>query len=272
MGSVVFVPNWRRCTLLDLYEQCSLHITEYMASSLDVGRRPRMCRIRAYSSSARPSSRYGWGTSGECMAALDGVELGLDAAWLPSAPVVMRRPRREHALEQRREEAQSVGAPEAPRVAVRAEARLDRVLRVRHQADDAAAGVRDARDVPVGAVRVAVEVAGDHVALLLEAVQRRVVRDVPALAVLERDHDLLTGGVAARPGGRGALDPQPLVLADELAVVVAYQRPGEQVRLAEHLEAVADPEDRATRLSASAAATTTSAMIGENRAIAPQRR
>src|SRR4026207_1464128 len=23
-----FSPNWRRCTLLDLYEQCSLHMTE----------------------------------------------------------------------------------------------------------------------------------------------------------------------------------------------------------------------------------------------------
>ena len=56
MASVVVVPNRRRCTLLDLYEQCSLHITEYMASSDEVGRRPRMCRIRAYSSSSRPSS------------------------------------------------------------------------------------------------------------------------------------------------------------------------------------------------------------------------
>ena len=32
-----FSPNWRRCTLLDLYEQCSLHMIEYIASS-DCGR------------------------------------------------------------------------------------------------------------------------------------------------------------------------------------------------------------------------------------------
>jgi hypothetical protein len=42
-----FSPNWRRCTLLDLYEQCSLHMTEYIANSLElVGRRPRISRMR----------------------------------------------------------------------------------------------------------------------------------------------------------------------------------------------------------------------------------
>ena len=40
------------------------------------------------------------------------------------------------------------------------------------------------------------------------------------------------------------LDPQPLVAADELAVVVADQRAGQQVGLAQDLEAVADAEHR----------------------------
>src|SRR5918999_3018511 len=57
-------PNWRRCTLEDLYEQCSDHITEYMASSDEVGRRPRISRIRAYSSDFRPSSAHGCAWSG----------------------------------------------------------------------------------------------------------------------------------------------------------------------------------------------------------------
>src|SRR6186997_3076799 len=44
MASVVLSPNWRRWFLLDLYEQCSDHMTEYMASSAaedtaDIGRR-----------------------------------------------------------------------------------------------------------------------------------------------------------------------------------------------------------------------------------------
>src|SRR5215210_8739894 len=57
-------PNARRCTFEDLYEQCSDHITEYMASSDDVGRRPRISRIRAYSSDLRPSSAHGCAWSG----------------------------------------------------------------------------------------------------------------------------------------------------------------------------------------------------------------
>ena len=42
----------------------------------------------------------------------------------------------------------------------------------------------------------------------------------------------------------GVLDAQPLVAADELLVRVADQPAGQQVRLDEHLEAVADAEDR----------------------------
>ena len=45
----------------DLYEQCSDHITEYMASSAPVGRRPRISRMRGYSSSFSPSSAQGCG-------------------------------------------------------------------------------------------------------------------------------------------------------------------------------------------------------------------
>jgi hypothetical protein len=56
--------------------------------------------------------------------------------------------------------------------------------------------------------------------------------------------------------------------ADELAVVVADQRAGQQVRLAEDLEAVADAEHR----HAARAASTTSVITGAKREIAPQRR
>src|SRR5664279_5863393 len=38
--SVVVAGKYARCTLDDLYEQCSDHITEYIASSASVGRRP----------------------------------------------------------------------------------------------------------------------------------------------------------------------------------------------------------------------------------------
>src|SRR5687767_15801249 len=56
--------NWRRCTLDDWDEQCSDHMTEYMASSDEVGRRPRVSLIRAYSASFSPSSAHGWDSSG----------------------------------------------------------------------------------------------------------------------------------------------------------------------------------------------------------------
>src|SRR5271163_3808082 len=53
-----------RCTLLDLYEQCSLHITLKMPSSVMLGSRPRICWMRAYSSRVTP-----------CSAAISGVTL-----------------------------------------------------------------------------------------------------------------------------------------------------------------------------------------------------
>jgi hypothetical protein len=70
------------------------------------------------------------------------------------------------------------------------------------------------------------------------------VGDEAALAVLEGDGDLGVLGVRRRPRRAVVLDPQQLVAADELALLVADQRAGEQVGLAEDLEAVADAEDR----------------------------
>src|SRR5580658_4567146 len=53
-----------RCTLLDLYEQCSLHITLKMPSSVMFGSRPSIFLTRAYSSEVSP-----------CSAAISGVTL-----------------------------------------------------------------------------------------------------------------------------------------------------------------------------------------------------
>src|SRR3954451_23581121 len=60
----------RRCTFEDLYEQCSLHLTQYIASSQLVGRRPRMSRMRWYSSGFNPSSAHGCSASGVAAARL----------------------------------------------------------------------------------------------------------------------------------------------------------------------------------------------------------
>src|SRR5215207_6263901 len=95
--------NWRRCTLDDLYEQCSDHMTEYMASSDEVGRRPRISLIRAYSPSLRPSSAHGCARSG-VRAALPTVSataatlLGSDGADSPIAAFcpVQEEPAHQH--------------------------------------------------------------------------------------------------------------------------------------------------------------------------------
>src|SRR5882672_6250016 len=56
--SLLRVGNRFRCTREDLYEQCSLHITLKMPSSVRVGSRPpSSCLIFSYSSGVRPCSR-----------------------------------------------------------------------------------------------------------------------------------------------------------------------------------------------------------------------
>src|SRR5579862_4090467 len=48
------VGNLRSSLREFLYEQCSLHITEKMPSSVKLGSRPRMDLMRSYSSGVRP--------------------------------------------------------------------------------------------------------------------------------------------------------------------------------------------------------------------------
>ena len=88
------------------------------------------------------------------------------------------------------------------------------------------------------------DVAEGDEALALEAVELGLRGDVAAVGVLQRDDDLLAVGEVAGPRGVGVLDAQALVATDELLVRVADQAAGQQVRLDEHLEAVADAEDR----------------------------
>ena len=64
------------------------------------------------------------------------------------------------------------------------------------------------------------------------------------------------------------LDPEPDILADEAEPAVAGQRARQQVRFAQDLEAVADPEHR----QASPRGGHKLGLTGANRAIAPQRR
>src|SRR5690606_38919480 len=119
---------------------------------------------------------------------------------------------------------------------------LDRVLGVRHEADNVTPLVAHPGDVPPRTVGVLPDVAEHDPALALELVEGAFVGHVLAVLVLERDRDDLPLGVLVRPRGVGALDAQLLLAAHEAAVVVLDHRAGEQVRLSEDLEPVADPE------------------------------
>src|SRR5665648_427431 len=97
--------------------------------------------------------------------------------------------------EHRREEPQAVGAPARSGRPVGAEARLDRVLRVRHQAHNVAGFVGDPGDVPAGSVRVPAGVAEHDPPLRLELVEGGLVGDELPVLVLQRDGDPLADGV-----------------------------------------------------------------------------
>src|SRR5215213_4562339 len=58
----------RRWTREDLYEQCSDHITAYMASSSGFGSRSRTRAMSAASSSVRPKARWSGGVIGSTVA------------------------------------------------------------------------------------------------------------------------------------------------------------------------------------------------------------
>src|SRR5690606_23147168 len=117
-----------------------------------------------------------------------------------------------------------------------------RVFGVRHDPHHVAGGVADRGDVTQRTVRVRAGVPGHHPAGRLQLVQGRLVGHVPSLAALQRHHDLLADVVAVGPGGAVGLDPQPQVPVAEVEVCVAGERPGQQVRLTQDLEPVADTE------------------------------
>ena len=186
--------------------------------------------MRAYSSALRPSSANGWTASG-CAAASATVSV---MRVLPRG--AGHRAGGGQVGQDRGEEAQAVGAG--------AGEGLHRVLRMRHEAHDVAGLVADAGDVALGAVRVQARVVGDDAALGLELVEHDLVGLEAALAVLQRHDDALPGLEVTGPRRGRVGDLELLVAADEVQAGVAGQRAGQQVRLAQDLEPVADAQHR----------------------------
>ena len=123
-------------------------------------------------------------------------------------------------------------------------------LRVRHEPQDVPLRVHDSGDVArravgVGGVRrppAPVDVAEHDPVLRLELIERRSLRDELAFAVRDRDVDQVALGIGRRERRPGVLHPEPHIVTAEAEVPVADEGPRQQVRLAQHLESVADPE------------------------------
>src|SRR3712207_540471 len=184
------VGSVRRSFLECLYAQCSLHSRLNIASSTSFGGRPSLSITSAYSSRVSPSATAS-STLGSAAVSDTGEGDGL-------------------------EELQAVG---------RAGERVDRVLGVRHEADDVALGARDAGDVVRRPVRVAVVGVAEHDAHVADLVGRRVV--APRL-VLDRDREHVAVRAGGRPRRRGVGDLDAELAADEAPLEVRQQRAGEQ--------------------------------------------
>ena len=114
---------------------------------------------------------------------------------------------------------------------------------MRHEADDVAGLVADPGDVVARAVRV-LDVPHHDPLLRPGAVASAVVADVVALEVVDRDPQDLTDRRLVGEHRRHGLDPEVDRSAEELEARVLLERARQQPGLAEHLEAVADADDR----------------------------
>src|SRR5205814_4354314 len=94
----------------------------------------------------------------------------------------------------------------------------------------------------IGRLARGVDVAEDDAPLSLELGEGLLVAEVVPVAVSDRYRDELPALVAAREDRVVPLDAQRDVTADEREAPVAQKRAGQQARLAEDLEAVADAE------------------------------
>ena len=126
-------------------------------------------------------------------------------------------------------------------------------FRMRHQAEDIALPVADSSDVVARAVGVGrlgqLSVRGtvteEDPMLPLQLGKGRVVAEVVALTVGDRDAQPLPGLVRSRERGIGLLDTEGDVLTAKPQVPIAQERAGQEPRLTEDLKAIADPDHQA---------------------------
>ena len=113
-----------------------------------------------------------------------------------------------------------------------------------------------------------VAIAQQHLLVVVQFAQRRLIRIVTAFAVR---HGQAKQRPYRHPAGKrriGRLHSRRHHVTDKMERAIAHQRAGEQTCFAKNLKAVANADHQFAR----AASSTTARMIGEKRAIAPQRR
>src|SRR3954470_6101971 len=153
-----------------------------MPSSVRVGVRPMMASTRSYSSALRPKLRARDSLTGVCMRSCSGSS-------------------------ERVEQRLAVGA---------AHQRIDQVLGVRHQAEDAQIGAENAGDGAGAAVEIDLwrhvaglgGVAEGDQALSFQAVERVLIGEIVAVAVRHDGAEGLARLVLVGEDGVSALDPQ----------------------------------------------------------------
>src|SRR5688500_5129353 len=127
---------------------------------------------------------------------------------------------------------------------------------MRHHPEHIPLLVDDPGDVSLGAIWVGVraDIAGgvripeDNASLALESVEHGSRGEITPVAVGNRHLQKLSSDVAVGEQRVGVFDANANGCGNELECGVSHQRPREEVRLAENLEAVADAEHRTARL------------------------
>src|SRR6266478_2714851 len=243
-----------RCTLLDLYEQCSLHITEKIPSSVMFGSRPRICFTRAYSSAVRP-----------CSAAISGVTLISVLAVAMPAPRIKgaqhATPLQENSAVLRKSSGRLCrsnqrfdhGAENHQPIG-RVQRGFSRALRMRHQAGHVALVIADSRNVGCRTVGIPGcvirslrrRVAKNQLPIFLEVRKCCVVASVIPVAMRDRNLENLALGGGVRKRRIRLLHPDVDVAADEPQAAVAHHRARQQTRLQQNLKPVADPQHHPT--------------------------
>src|SRR5271154_6392105 len=146
-----------KCTREDLYEQCSLHITLKIPSSVNEGSRPNIFCVRAYSSGERPCS------AAICGVTLISVSIIFCGHCFKEEPQSLRRTRRSPSRRTRRRtrvsRQTSHQRPENHQPIRRSQRGLYRPLRMRHQPQHIALAVADPRNRAQRPIRIGLAVA-----------------------------------------------------------------------------------------------------------------